>query len=441
MISSLRSFIEDLRTQYNLPKIALALGSLLQRNLIILGVSLGVASVVTRVFSREDYGTYAFTVEIFSALGFLSLPGLVQTIIQETAKGRDGSLRKAQKLRLSISPFYSVVLLGIAFYYYFLGNQQTLAFCFLAISVVFPLKASLDGYRGYLLGKREFSLYARLPILVQAGVGIATALTAWLSRNPALTLFAFGLTEVILNLTAYLISLRMMPPKNKEFSSSAVRFGIGLSFVNIMASISSRMDTILVGTLLSMPQVAVLDLASMPLEKSKMITGVFGEYFSPGILSKSGTSLYRRANQVILVYVSIVFIYALCLSIALPLLFRLLFPDYLDVVPLAIFALFSMVVSAPANIMELTFFSEERLFQTGFMRTIQFAFDVGILYICISLLGVLGAFVARFFAGALRSTMASFFYFKNRKEILQRLEGAAAARTEDGVEQLKDPGC
>jgi Na+-driven multidrug efflux pump len=78
--------------------------------------------------------------------------------------------------------------------------------------------------------------------------------------------------------------------------------------------------------------------------------------------------------------------------------------------------MFSLLAAAPAGILELTLFSEQRLAQTSLMRAVQFGFDLLVSLGCITWWGVAGAFIARFFSGAMRTLLVTIFYLKNRRE-------------------------
>jgi O-antigen/teichoic acid export membrane protein len=416
--SRLWNRLSELHARYNLVKVGTDIAQLLGRNLVSLLISLSVASLLTSIFSRAEYGSYQFTIEIFSALGFISLPGLVQVVVQETAKGNHGALEQALKIRLKVVLPYGLVLLALAAYYQFIAKQLSLALSFAMISVAFPLKSALDCYRSYLLGRRDYALYTRIPVTVQICVALATAATAWITRNPILTLGISGLVEACCHLVAYRYTLSACPPANTQVSPNAMRFGLGLSGVNILPSISSRMDTMVVGTTLSIPQVAVLSLGSIPLEKSKLLVSVLGEFFTPRVLSQKGANLFRRSAWIMLIYFTIILAYVLGVVIVLPFFFRIFFPKYMDVVPLAILGMFSLVASAPAGIMELTLLSQERLTQTGALRVAQFIFDVVVLVTCTQIWGVTGAFISRLLSNLWRTILVTIFYIKNRREAL-----------------------
>ena len=423
------SKVSSIWAKHSLFRAAVDIGQLMLRNLVLLAISLVVASVVTSTLSRDQYGMYRFTTGVAASLAFFSLPGLKQVIMQEAAKGHHGVLSHALRFRLKASALYSAALLIVAGYYQFVARQTTLALCFAVVSCLFPLGSVLDSYQSYLLGRGNYALYSRLPVLVGIFTAFAMALTAWAVRDPVALLVAVGAAQVVLQIVAHAVALRTQPPLNEESSPSALQFGIGLSAVNALATISAQLGTILVGILLTMPQVAVLNIATMSLDKSKIMIGVLGEFFGPRVVSQSGPSLFRRANRVMLVYVSTVMAYALLMTAIVPILFRVFFPKYQDVIPLAILAIFSMLPSAPAAIMEMTMYSQERLNQMSTMRFAQFAFDLLVGFTLIHAWGVRGAILGRFLAGAFRTGMTLVFYLRNHRESLQATEQMLRSQT------------
>lgn len=416
------SKISKLWSQYNLSGVAIDISQLVGRNLISLIVSLGVAKLLTSVFTREEYGIYQFVIGIVASLGFLSLPGMNQIIIQETAKGKHGMLSQALRWQLKVSPIYSAVILILAGYYQFIAKETVIALCFAATFIFFPLKSAISSYLSYLLGRQDYTLYTRLPLFVSLGVALTTALTAWATRNPVVVLAAFGITATLLHLFGYGFVLKNRPPENTDYSQSAIHFGLSLSALYITPSISARLGTILVGTLLSMPEVALLSLMFLPLQKSKILLGPLLEFLSPRVVTQSGPNMFRRANQAMLIYVTIMLGFVILVAAMMPVFFRIFFPDYMDAMLLARLAIFCMLPSAPAGIMELTIYSQKRLTQTRNFRFIQFAFDLVITYVCIRTWGVVGSILSRFLSGSLRTSMVSIYYFKNRRQALQNPE-------------------
>jgi len=408
--------LSSLWSRYDLSGVAANVGQLMGRNLILLVISLGVASLMAAVFTREQYGTYQFVIGVVAGLSFLSLLGSGPVIMQETAKGNHGTFVRAFKWQLLLSPLYSVALLALAGYYYYVADKTAIALCFAATSAFFPLKTVLVSYQSYVLGRQNYSLYARLPVLVSLGVAVATALAVWITRSPAPVLLVVGVVTVAMHLLAFKYVFKTCPPENDSHHPSSIRFGFGLSALYITPTISAQLGTLLVGTLLSMENVAVLVLAVMPLQKSKALLDPLREYFSPRVVSKTGSRMFRGANRVILAYMSVALAYVLIAVAVMPLFFRIFFPDYMDAIPLARLAMFCLLPGAPAAIMELTIYSERRLRQTGVIRLAQFIFDLAVAVVFIYKWGVLGAIIARFAAGLLRTCVVSVFYGRNLRQ-------------------------
>lgn len=391
------------------------LGRLVGRSVLSLTLGLGVASIVASLLTREQYGTYRYVIDIAAALAFLSLPGLNQVVMQDTAKGLDGTLSRAWRRRLSASLIWTFVLMGLAVYYYS-TERHLLARAFAAAAPLFPVKTALDAYRFYLLGRREFRLYTSIPLAIQIVVSAGTVLTAFLTRDPVVMLVVFGVLETLLHVAAFRYVLRRLPPRNVEFSASGLRFGVGLSAANITASLSAQLDTILVAAMFAMPEVALLSLAMLPVRYSRLLLNSLGEFFGPRVVSESGPRLFRRANRVILITVSVALAYVVIASTLMPVFFRTFFRDYPDAIPLAILAMLLLLVGVPITVMEQTLFAQERLAQTTMLRLLQFLFDLAVMVVLVQRFGVLGAVVGRIVAALFRLGMISIVYFRNCRE-------------------------
>ncbi len=405
-----------IRKRLHLSKNLFQVGHLFVRNILTAGVGILVISVITSILSTEQFGTYRFAIGIVSSLAFLGLQGLNTVIMQETAKGRHGVLNKALRLRLKASVVYTAVLLAIACYYYFVAGQHLLAFCIASVSFFFPLSFAFDSYKPYLLGLKEYIIYSRLPVFESLISAVFVISVAWIAKNPIAILFSMVFSQCAIHLIFYRLILRLHPPQNKDYSSTAMSFGLKLSAINTFGCISSQMDTILTGMLLTMSDVAILRIATLPLVKLKELINVLVEYVSPHIVSHSGHQLFKRAKWAIIALTIAVIICTALIAMALPWFFNIFFPKYVDVVPLAVLALFSMVVSMPTRIIQLTLFTEERSKQIGYMRTIQFVFDIIILFVMLKIYGVMGAIISRYLAGILWTIMNFVVYLKNRRE-------------------------
>lgn len=395
------------------------IGQLLLRNVFVLGFALLATSVLTSTLSREEYGIYQFALGIASGLSFISLTGLNQAVMQETAKGRHGVLLRVLPIRLRASAVFVAVLLAVAGTYQFISRQPTLALCMVMVSLTFPLTMALDSYQMYLLGRGDYVLYARLPMLMGLIVALVTALTAWVTRGPAPVLFAVGMAQIMWHLAARRVALKRQPPQNQAYDPDALRFGMGLSVLNIVGSVSSQLDTLLTGTLLSMSAVAVLNMARMPLDKSGLIIGALGEFLGPRVVSQSGLDLFRKTNRAIWIYLSVLTAYAIAAALIIPLAFQLFFPKYLDVVPLAVLGLFSMLPSAPTKVINMAFSSQHRLRQMSALRLIQTVFEAAVTYLMIRTWGVTGAILTRFLAGAVWTLINLGVYCRNQREAIR----------------------
>ncbi len=277
-----------IRNRLHLSKDLFQVGHLFVRNILTAGVGILVISVITSILSTEQFGTYRFAIGIASSLAFLGLQGLNTVIMQETAKGRHGVLNKVLRLRIKASSVYTVVLLTIACYYYFVAGQYLLAFCIASVSFFFPLSFAFDSYKSYLLGLKEYIIYSRLPVFESLITAVFVISAAWIARNPIVILFSMVFSQCVMHIIFYRLVLRLHPPQNKDYSSTAMLFGFKLCVINIFGSVSSQIDTILTGMLLTMSDVAILRMATLPLVKSKELINVLVEYVSPYIVSHSG---------------------------------------------------------------------------------------------------------------------------------------------------------
>lgn len=394
-------------------------GQLVIRNFLLLVVGLFVTKVLTSEFDREGFGTYQFVLAIIASLSFISLPALNTITLQETAKGRHGVLNHVLKIRLKASMFNGTILLLVAGYYGLYTDKTDVGFGLALVSFIFPIASCFDGYQHYLLGRKEYNLYARLPVTFAIVTAMIIATVAWLTKNAIMVLLFSGIGQLLASGFVYLYVIRIVPPQNKEFSFSAIRFGKGLSGLAILGTISAQMSTLLVGNFLSLNEVAILTMIRMPMLKSRMFLQAISQYVSPKIQSQSGKTLFIQTEKILIVYMGFILGLVVGLVLFVPVLYKVLFPKYIDTVLLAQLGAVTLLVNAPSTILEMSLLSQERLNQLAIIRPVQFFADIVIVACCLYFFKVPGIVLARFLAGVVRTSQTGYFYLKNRQEAFQ----------------------
>src|SRR3989338_1976898 len=97
----------------------------------------GLAIAFANLLPKETYGTYKFILSIAGILSVLTLPGMMTALTQAVARGFEGSVIPALKLRVRWGMLAGLGNLVVATYYYFNGNTK-LTISFLIVAAFLP---------------------------------------------------------------------------------------------------------------------------------------------------------------------------------------------------------------------------------------------------------------------------------------------------------------
>jgi O-antigen/teichoic acid export membrane protein len=278
--------------------------------------------------SKEVYGNYKFILSVTGILSSLSLTGMGTVVIQAVARGAEGVLKDAVRTSLK----WSVLMIGTAIGlsgYYFLNDNSTLAIALLVAGVALPLTNSFSLYGGYFSGKKDFRrgtmYWAISQGLVTLGLIIAGTLT-----HDVLTLIIVYFT-ITTGTTVYAyIHTTSKYPLNEVRDDSLVTYGKHLSLMGLFGTLANQLDKILVFHYLGAVELAIYSFSQAIPEQIK---GSFKNLFNIA-LPKYATlpekdlraSIVKKTIQL----TGITFVIVLAYILFSPLVFKLLFPKYLE---------------------------------------------------------------------------------------------------------------
>ncbi len=106
-----------------------------------------------RLVPPEIYGQYKFVLSLAGLLLVFCLPGIDTSLTQAVARGFDGTILPAVKIKFRWGILAMLGGLGIAVYYWMRGNPE-LGICFLIAGLLSPIFNNLEIYNSYLTGKK-----------------------------------------------------------------------------------------------------------------------------------------------------------------------------------------------------------------------------------------------------------------------------------------------
>lgn len=305
---------------------------------------------------KEVYGSYKFILSIAGIIGAFTLTGMDVAVTQAVARGDDGAFRTGFRLQLRWSVFMLAAALTCAGWYFFNGNP-VFGTSLLIIGACAPIIEATSLLSGYLQGKKDFKAVTIYGI-ARSCVPVAALLgTMAVTQDLLHVVFAYFFSHAATGLALYAHALkRYRPPAGGD---SDVSFGKHVSVTNLISIIASYADKVLVFQFLGPVQLAAYGIAfSLPAQSrivSRIITSLAFPKMSTASVQSIRSAIYTKTLRLFLGYAFGVGAYILFA----PLIFRLIFPQYLDAVPLSQVLALGHLFS-PAFLFSQAFFAQKK---------------------------------------------------------------------------------
>ncbi len=279
-----------------------------------------------RFVSKDTYGTYQFLISLSSIIGGFTLMGMNNAVTQAVARGFEGTFQASikEQIRFSLIPF--IVGLCISLYYFLAGNN-TISISILIIAILLPITNTLNTWTAFLNGKKDFKnifLFSQIiNILYYAG------LTSIIFIKPQVLPFILisFLLNTLANILIYRLILSKYQPNNKN-DAEAIKFGKKLSISNILPTIATNIDNLVIFHFLGAAQLAVYVFASSIPERLGSLLRPISNVAFPKMSTKKpeeiASIIPKKTLQLFLLSLTGGAIYV----IFAPLIFKILFPTY-----------------------------------------------------------------------------------------------------------------
>ncbi len=274
------------------------------------------------------YGNYNYVMSFKGILGILTLAGMNTAITQAVSRGIEGSFYTGFKARLKWGFSASLTALAIAIYY-FLKKNYLLPVPFLILSLFLPILQSSRVYEAFLAGKKLFNIqvkYISLSQLISAGIIIITLL---FTKKLYWLVTAYFISHTFLNYFFYLRTKSKFKPNKKE-DSETLSYAKHLTVVRIISQIANYFDKILLFTLVGSHQLAIYSFSVIIPDQIRGAMKNIGSLAFPKLAQKKKReikqTIFKKIKRMFLMSLFITVIYI----IIAPLLYKLLFPKYLE---------------------------------------------------------------------------------------------------------------
>lgn len=287
----------------------------------------------------EVYGQYKYVLSMAGIIVAFSLSGMGTAVTQAVARGFEGSLKLEHRETLIWGLGMTAVAWGVAIYY-FLNDNNFLAYSMLAVGLFQPLLNSANLFNSFLYGKKSFKESVLLHVIRSILFVLVIVSTLFLTDDPLLIVIVyFTIHTVVANIFYFTTKHKHKP--NNHIDPKTSSYGKHLSVMYALAAIAYQIDKLLVFHFLGATQLAIYVFAIAIPDQLKASLKSLSDLILPKFAEKNKledlrTSVASKTLRAALLFSLITIVY---IAIA-PYLFSILFPAYSEsVIYSQIFAL------------------------------------------------------------------------------------------------------
>lgn len=306
--------------------------------------------ILTRVLDPEIFGQYRYGIALTMILPLFFLSGIPNAITSVTANNHEGVLFQGIKMYLRSTRIPTILFILISFgllYFDFLFLGYTL----LILGILSPLYQTVQLYSSYLNGKQDYRRIFLYGLIPDIGT-ILSVITASIlfPEQPIIILSVFLFANTIITLIPFFLTIRTYKIKSsaEEPTEALISLSKTVSQSNIIQGIGGQIDKVISFHLISSSGLAIYSIVTLAVQQFRGFQKILYSILLPKqTLNKNHTHFYKA----LWLYLGGSAIFCVAYIVAAPLIFTILFPEYLAFVHLSQFASLA-IIFAP-----LTFFT------------------------------------------------------------------------------------
>lgn len=358
--------------------------------------ALTLAVAFANLIPPETYGTYKYILSLAGLFALFSLPGMNTAFVYATAQGKESTMYAVTRSRVLHASIGSIFAFIGSAYYFFNGNTQ-LSLALLVIAAALPLFDTFTSYLSYLIGKRRFDLRTKYHAFTQILSTLTLLTTILFTDNLIIILAAYFIPLASIRAILHYHIARTIPHISSEEEKEEVKgYGKHLTIMQILGTVASEVDKILIWKFLGPVQVAVYTFAlAIPEQIKGPLKGVGELAFpkfaaqTPEQIKENLPALWRKIALYAFGLLGISLIYIL----VAPYIFAFLFPQYMESVSYSQWFALSIVASA-ASVPAALLTAQKETKTQYIISSVQPIITIGLLVLLIPLYGIMGAISA-----------------------------------------------
>lgn len=284
---------------------------------------------------QETYGIYRYVLSVMPILIIPTLTGMDTAITRAVAQGKEHAIHAALALKMHWGLLGTLSSIGLASYYYLQGDSR-LAALFLIAAAFIPLMEPFNLFVALLTGRRDFRARTYYGAFTRILPTVTLVTIVFLTKNIFVIVGGYFASYTLARFIAFRLTTKYTS-KNAGSDLDVLGFGKHLSAMNILGTISTSLDSILIFHFGGAAMLAGYYLAMVPYSQASSALSNLNIMALPKLSLNTAKNLTRtlprKVARLYLLVIPIVLIYA----IIAPFFFSILYPKYVSYVILSIF--------------------------------------------------------------------------------------------------------
>lgn len=382
-----------------------------------ISIAFGLVSVIAlgNWLDQVSYGIYQYIITTTVAIFAISLTGLPTMVSRATAADRRQFLSTAFRTNLRWSLPATLIAMALGSYYLWNGNN-TLGYSFLILPPIYALLQSSALYYFSLIGRDQFRSAASKSAIATIVPILILVAALYYSLGVATVLISFFASKMALNAFFY---WRESAGADRQTTADPdaqidIDYAKHLSIINLLNSVAQKIDYFVLFHFLGPVALAKYSFALVIPERIQSLARSVSLSLIPAITRQSKSVIMKKIIGYTLPGAIMIAIGIVITIIAMPFIYRLLLPQYIESVPYAIIYSFSLL--ALLAILPNMAIQTHRLTKELYVvSSVAMASQIALILVLVPWQGIWGAIIARIINKLILVTVS---IWQSRKQII-----------------------
>ena len=373
--------------------------------------SLVLAIAFANLIQPELYGNYRYILSIIGILSIATFPGINTAAIKSVADGDISSFWKLATKKIFWSLATTLLSLTLSLYYYLQSNQE-LSLVLIIVAILLPVIQTTGIYSSFLSGQKNFRRLAQWSMISKVFASGAIIISLFFLEKLSSLILIYFLPEIIIeSIFLYQLYRKNRPNRAAANINLYSNFGIHLSVMEILKTVASQIDKLLVFHYLGAAQLAIYTIASAAPGQIKSVLQNLTTLSLPKFSESTESNIRKTLPQKLFTLELVIIVLIIFYWLIAPFVFPLVFPKYIE----AIFL--SQVYSLSLIFFPRTFFSTAmtahmKKNQLYAIRIIAPTARITTFAVALPFFGLWGAVVGSIVSNAITAGVYQYFFRK-----------------------------